>query len=217
VNAGDAAIATSIAIQFGADIETIRYALCRDSNGPAGHGARHHCGGRNMSLNIDPNTSIDSGSAASATAVTIVIGGLPTAKGRPRVTRRGITYTPAKTRKYEAHGRLAAQQAMSGRPPISVPVRIEISVDLPVPQSWSAKRQDAALRGDIRPTTRPDTDNYVKSALDAINAMVVADDSLVVELAAIKQYALAPQLTITIVPLPALTAQGRAVAPEAAP
>jgi Holliday junction resolvase RusA-like endonuclease len=104
---------------------------------------------------------------------------------------------------------LAAQQAMSGRPPISVPVRIEISVDLPVPQSWSAKRQDAAQRGDIRPTTRPDTDNYVKSALDAINAMVVADDSLVVELAAIKQYALAPQLTITIVPLPALTAQGR--------
>jgi hypothetical protein len=30
-------------------------------------------------------------------AVTIIIGGIPTAKGRPRVTRRGITYTPAKT------------------------------------------------------------------------------------------------------------------------
>jgi hypothetical protein len=35
VNARDAAIATSIAIQFGADIETIRHALCRDANGKA--------------------------------------------------------------------------------------------------------------------------------------------------------------------------------------
>jgi hypothetical protein len=35
VNARDAAIAASIAIQFGADIETIRRALCRDSQGRA--------------------------------------------------------------------------------------------------------------------------------------------------------------------------------------
>jgi len=34
-----------------------------------------------------------------------------------------------------------------------------------------------------RGRTRPDADNYVKAALDAINAIVVADDSLIVELA----------------------------------
>jgi Holliday junction resolvase RusA-like endonuclease len=73
--------------------------------------------------------------------------------------------------------------------------------------SWSAKRRDAALRGDIRPTSRPDTDNYVKAALDAINTIVVADDGLVVDLVAIKRYAPAPALTIIITPLPALTAQ----------
>ena len=68
--------------------------------------------------------------------VTIVIGGPPTAKGRPRVTRKGfVFYTPAKTRRFEAHGRLAAQLAMDGRPPIAVPVRAEISVDLAVPAS----------------------------------------------------------------------------------
>jgi Holliday junction resolvase RusA-like endonuclease len=144
-----------------------------------------------------------------ASAVTIVIAGPPTAKGRPRMTRQGITYTPAATRKFEAHGRLAAQLAMDGRPPLTVPVRAEITVDLPVPASWSAKRQDAALRGDIRPTTRPDTDNYAKTALDAINAIVVADDSLVVELVAMKRYALVPQLEITITPLPAVAANAR--------
>jgi ribonucleoside-diphosphate reductase alpha chain len=35
VNARDAAIVTSIALQFGADLETIRRALCRDSQGRA--------------------------------------------------------------------------------------------------------------------------------------------------------------------------------------
>jgi Holliday junction resolvase RusA-like endonuclease len=129
--------------------------------------------------------------------VTIVIGGPPTAKGRPRMTRRGITYTPRATGKYEAHGRLAAQQAMDGRPPIAVPVRAEVAVDLPVPASWSGKRRDAALRGDIRPTSRPGTDNYIKAAL------------LVVDLVATKRYAAVPQLTIMIAPLPALAAQGR--------
>ena len=141
--------------------------------------------------------------------VTIVIGGPPTAKGRPRMTRRGFVYTPSQTRKYEAHGRLAAQLAMDGRPPIAVPVRAEITVDLPVPASWPMRRRDAALRGDIRPTSRPDTDNYIKAALDAINAIVVADDSLVVDLVAIKRYASVPALTIMITSLPAFTAQGK--------
>jgi Holliday junction resolvase RusA-like endonuclease len=143
-------------------------------------------------------------------SVTITIGGPPTAKGRPRVTRKGFAYTPAATRKYEAHGRLAAQQVMDGRPPLAVPVRADITVDLPVPTSWSVKRREAALLGNIRPTTRPDADNYVKAALDAINAIAIADDSLVVELVATKRYARVPQLVITVTPLPASPAQGRA-------
>ena len=144
-------------------------------------------------------------------AVTIVIGGEPVAKGRPRMTREGFAYTPAATRKYEAHGRLAAQLAMDGRPPLTVPVRAEIVIDLPVPASWSGKRREAALVGGIRPTTRPDADNYVKAALDAINAIVVSDDSMIVDLVVTKKYAAVPALTIVITPLPALTAQGRPV------
>jgi len=142
-------------------------------------------------------------------AVVVTIGGEPVAKGSPRMTRRGFVYTPAATRKYEAHGRLAAQLAMDGRPPITTPVRAEITVELAAPTSWSAKRRDAALRGEIRPTTRPDADNYCKSAMGAINAIVVADDSLIVDLVAIKRYARVPQLTITVTPLAAVTAQVR--------
>jgi hypothetical protein len=46
----------------------------------------------------------------------------------------------------------------------------------------------AALRGDVRPTSRPNLDNFVKSALDAINTIVVADDCQIVELTARKRF-----------------------------
>src|SRR5262249_54087798 len=51
-------------------------------------------------------------------------------------------------------------------------------------------------------------DNYAKAALDAINAIVVSDDSLIVDLVVRKKYALTPQLIIVVTPLAALTAQG---------
>jgi Holliday junction resolvase RusA-like endonuclease len=143
-------------------------------------------------------------------AITVVIGGPAVAKARPRATRRGILYTPSHVRKYESHARLAAQLVMNGRPPIAVPVRAEITIDLAVPASWSRKRQDAAQRGEIRPTSRPDVDNYTKAAMDACNGIVVVDDSMIVELVATKRYARIAKLSITITPLAALTAQRRA-------
>jgi Holliday junction resolvase RusA-like endonuclease len=42
--------------------------------------------------------------------------------------------------------------------------QIELLVELPVPTSWSNKRRLAALAGAIAPTSKPDIDNYVKTA-----------------------------------------------------
>ena len=143
--------------------------------------------------------------------VTIVIDGTAVAKGRPRMTRRGFAYTPAATRKYEAHGRLAAQLAMNGRP-IALPRRMVALVELPIPVSWSKRRRAVAITGDIRPTSRPDLDNFIKAAADAVSGIVVADNSLIVELDARKRYGSDPKVVLTIVPLPALSSNGRAAA-----
>jgi Holliday junction resolvase RusA-like endonuclease len=145
--------------------------------------------------------------------ITIVIDGTAVPKGRPRMTRRGITYTPSATRKYEAHGRLAAQLAMDGRPPIVAPARMIAHIELPIPSSWSQRRQAAALAGDIRPTSRPDLDNYLKAALDAINGIVVADDSLIVEFDARKRYGLDPKVVLTITPLGTAPSNGKVDVP----
>src|SRR5215831_3389198 len=140
---------------------------------------------------------------ADPVAITIVIGGPPTAKGRPRMTRRGFAYTPAHVRKYEAHGRLAAQLAMDGRPPIEVPVRLELVAELPIPVSWSGRRRALAVTGDLLPTSRPDVDNYIKAGLDSLNEIVLRDDSQVVEITARKRFSVAPKLVMTVFPLAA--------------
>jgi Holliday junction resolvase RusA-like endonuclease len=135
--------------------------------------------------------------------VTVVIAGEPVAKARPRLTRRGIAYTPAHTRKYEAHGRLAAQLAMGDRPPIEAPVRLELVADLPIPASWSGRKRALAITGDVLPTCRPDVDNYVKAAIDSLNEIVVRDDSQIVEISARKRFSIAPKLVMTVFPLAA--------------
>jgi Holliday junction resolvase RusA-like endonuclease len=141
--------------------------------------------------------------------ITVVIAGEPVAKARPRMTRKGFAYTPSHTRKYEAHGRLAAQVAMDGRPPLDGPVRIELLIELPVPASWSKRKTTDAITGGIQPTSRPDTDNYIKSALDAINSIVVADDSQAVEIHAKKKFGIAPKMLITVFPLSAASSNRR--------
>ncbi len=117
--------------------------------------------------------------------VTIEVEGPPVAKARPRVTRRGITYTPARTREYEAQVALAARLAMGGHAPFNGPLFTVVEVHLPVPRSWSKKKQAAALAGDLLPTTRPDLDNVVNAALDGCAGVVFLDDAQVVECAAL--------------------------------
>ena len=141
--------------------------------------------------------------------ITIIVNGEAVAKGRPRMTRKGFVYTPAAIRKYEAHARLAAGLAMADRPPLQGPVRLELLVELPVPASWSKGKRAAAIVGGILLTSRPDLDNFIKSALDAINTIVVVDDSQVVEMRSRKKYGGQPKLIVTVHPLDGAASHGR--------
>jgi Holliday junction resolvase RusA-like endonuclease len=141
--------------------------------------------------------------------ITIIVAGAPVPKGRARATKRGFMYTPARTRAYESHTRLAAQLAMNGKPPLAVPVRVEILAELPVPRSWPVRRAAEAITGGIVPTSRPDADNYAKAILDAINGIVLVDDAQVVELRAVKKFGVAPKMVATVFPLAAACSNRR--------
>lgn len=130
--------------------------------------------------------------------VTLTIPGTPVAKGRGRSTRSGIVYTPTKTRRYEDLGKLAAAEAWGGRPLHLGPVAVEVIATVIPPASWSAKRRREALTGAIRPTGRPDGDNYLKTAQDVLNEIILADDAQIVTATISKVYGIVPEMMISV-------------------
>jgi Holliday junction resolvase RusA-like endonuclease len=121
--------------------------------------------------------------------IKFAIPGDPVSKGRPRMTRTGHVYTPAKTERWESFARLCASTAMCGNAPLSGPVSVTVTAVLRVPESWSRKKREAAEAGTLLPQAKPDVDNLAKAALDALTGVVVLDDKQVVELFVAKVYA----------------------------
>jgi Holliday junction resolvase RusA-like endonuclease len=130
------------------------------------------------------------------TPVTLTLLGAPEGKGRPRFGK-GFTYTPVKTRSYEAMLRHEAALAMRGRQFLEGALQLVVTAYMPIPASWSRKRQHMAAAGDIMPTSRPDADNRLKP-LDALNAVCWRDDAQIVSLTFTKRYSVKPSLVVTI-------------------
>lgn len=135
--------------------------------------------------------------------IELVVYGNPVAQGRPRFSRQGgfvRTYDPAKSKDYKAQIRLELQPLLS-RPefsPIDRDCLLSLTVYRAIPKSFSKKKWQEALSGKIRPTTKPDTDNYVKGVLDALNGVILKDDSIVCELTAQKLYSDKPRIEVVI-------------------
>ncbi len=148
------------------------------------------------------------------TPVKVFVPGIPQGKGRARtrvVTAGGRTfathYTPAKTQAYEGMIAAAAATVMNGAPPMQCPVLLEFKAILPVPQSWPAWKTQAALRGEVVPTTKPDMDNVEKAILDGFNEVVWRDDVQVVDVNKSKRYGPTPGVWVIVTPLALMAAQ----------
>ena len=129
--------------------------------------------------------------------IRILVPGAPVGKGRPRFVRTsGRAYTPAKTANYEAVLAAEAIRYMNGAVPLWQPVTVRITAFMPVPRSWSRKKQAAALEGAIRPG-KPDLDNILKT-MDALNNIVWRDDAQIAEARLSKLYDLQPRLEIEV-------------------
>lgn len=134
-------------------------------------------------------------------SVDIVLLGAPMGKERVRFSRHtGRTYTPERTVSYEGRLALAAQQAMLAERRNSIfdgPVRVDLVALMPIPVSKPKKWREAALRGEIQPTKKPDWDNFAK-ILDALNLVVWTDDALVVHGDIQKHYSAQPALAMRV-------------------
>jgi len=118
--------------------------------------------------------------------IAFTVPGNPVPKGRPRFTRQGRTYTPAKTKTYEEQVAVLARAVCPE--PLKTPVAVLVTAVFPVPLTYPKKRREACLSGSERHTKRPDLDNIVKAVTDGMNGVVYGDDSQIVRLVANKVY-----------------------------
>ena len=140
------------------------------------------------------------------------INGIPQGKERPRFTKGGRAYTPAKTRRYEEAVREAAMLAAPAQGFVKhdegTPLEACISAWFPIPASWPKKKREAALSGALYPTGKPDADNIAKAVLDAVNGIAYHDDKQVVSCTVRKRYTFrdddTPRVVVHIAPMKTL-------------
>jgi len=126
-----------------------------------------------------------------------VIPGEPMAKQRPRFTRAGRTYTPAKTTNYENLVKVVYQEKYLGQDLLEGSLSAEIKAYCKPPKT-SKKKLTAMLNGTIRPTKKPDCDNVAKIILDALNNIAYDDDKNIVNLKVEKYFSDIPRVEVQI-------------------
>jgi len=128
--------------------------------------------------------------------------GNPQAQGRPRAGRtrtgRVIVYDPTASKHYKHQvGWVASEH----RPPelIESAVSLTVKVYRPIPSTWSKKKQERAEKGELLPTSKPDLSNYIKGIEDAIEGIILKNDSQVVDYGdSCKRYGKEPRIEILI-------------------
>jgi Holliday junction resolvase RusA-like endonuclease len=128
--------------------------------------------------------------------------GEPVAQGRPRFAMRGnhvMTYDPEKSQLYKD---TVYSIALQNKPKelMQGPIVLTIKCHRGIPKSIlsSKKKLGKAMSGELRPTTKPDVDNYAKGIKDALKGVIWQDDSQVVSLTVSKHYSITPRVEIEI-------------------
>ncbi|WP_339294367.1 RusA family crossover junction endodeoxyribonuclease [Paenibacillus sp. FSL W7-1279] len=126
--------------------------------------------------------------------------GEPVAQGRPKFSTAGgfvKAYDPAKSRDYKDYVRLAASEHAPARL-LEGPIGMMLTIYRSMPKSFSKRKAEAAEAGELRPTTKPDVDNYLKGVKDALKGIIWKDDSQVVEVFVQKRYSSRPRIELKI-------------------
>lgn len=130
----------------------------------------------------------------------------PQSKGRPRFARAtGRAYTPAATQSAErtlrgelSHATTLGRTAEAQTWPLDGPLELQVESVLPIPASWSKRKQEEARRGLLAHVSRPDVDNLGKLVMDAANGVLWRDDSQLVSVTLTKRYGETPGTAVAV-------------------
>lgn len=118
----------------------------------------------------------------------------PIPKLRPRfsiVRGRVHTHTPYKTKEFE--NRVADYYVLQSKGykfEQGTPLSVSLYFGMPVPKSFTKKKCNQIVAGELWHTVKPDCDNLTKSILDALNEVAWHDDAQIVSLKVQKGYSI---------------------------
>lgn len=123
------------------------------------------------------------------------------AKQSFKIGRNGFKYTPADVKAYANWVRLCFIETY---PDWNIaqfdnkPLKTVIDVFISTPKSFSKVKTSKALKGEIRPMTKPDADNIAKNINDALNGIAYPDDKQIACLQVNKIYSMHDTARVTI-------------------
>lgn len=121
---------------------------------------------------------------------------LPKATPRPRSTSNGSFFYVKGAKDNKMFFRKEVDKM--DLPFITTPCKFTCVAYMPIPKSMKPIEQLLAEYGFIRPISKPDFDNLVKTYTDMIQDVILYDDSLIVEGTSMKYYSWKPRIEFTI-------------------
>jgi Holliday junction resolvase RusA-like endonuclease len=130
--------------------------------------------------------------------IKLTIPGVPVAKQRARVTRRGFAFTPSKTVHYETYIQELFAVQYPAFEPLTGPVVLRVWAYFAIPKGTSRKVRQLMENGFIRRDKWPDWDNLGKAVSDALNGLAYGDDGQITSAAIEKLYSDRPRLEVEL-------------------
>lgn len=136
----------------------------------------------------------------------IEVMGQPMGKQRPKATTIdgfARVYTPRETINYENKVQMYwvdkyGKEQLKGALHIEIVAYFQLNKTDYTKKGELTKGGKRKLRGEERPTKKPDIDNIIKAVLDGLNGVAFHDDQQIVFISARKEYSLQPSVEITI-------------------
>ena len=126
--------------------------------------------------------------------IELVFDGTPKAVQSFRFTKQGRKYQPAEVVSWKNWIRLEAKRQLEKEAGFEIyrgAVAIDVSFIFPPLKNWSKKKLRMLEAGEvIYKTTRPDFDNLLKGATDALTDIIWKDDAQIVKVIVVKKYGL---------------------------
>lgn len=113
---------------------------------------------------------------------------------RPRTAKNGHVYVPLETKRAEMDIRKAYERKYKGCAPLTGAVKIEIQIFRHMTKeiAKSKKKVMDVQYGLIKPATKPDLSNMIKTVEDALNGVAYRDDAQITSIKASKRYCYYP-------------------------